>query len=94
MDNEEETKKCKGIKYGVIEKSIMHEDYKMCLFERKEQRRQMNVLRSYNHTIYTETVNKVALSPFDDKRYILEDNINTLAWGHHKIPVDEAHITP
>ena len=54
----------------------------------------MNVLRSYNHTIYTETVNKVALSPFDDKRYILKDNINTLAWGHHKIPVDEAHITP
>ena len=48
----------------------------------------MNVLRSYNHTIYTETVNKVALSPFDDKRYILKDNINTLAWGHHKIPAD------
>ena len=86
MDNEKETKKCKGIKYGVIEKSITHEDYKTCLFEQKEQRRQMNVLRSYNHTIYTETVNKVALSPFDDKLYILEDNINTLAWGHHKIP--------
>ena len=94
MDNEEETKKCKGIKTGVIEKSITHEDYKTCLFERKEQRRQMNVLRSYNHTIYTETINKVALSPFDDKRYILEDNINTLAWGHHKIPVDEARVTP
>ena len=94
MDNEEETKKCKGIKSGVIKKSIAHEDYKTCLFERKEQRRQMNVLRSYNHTIYTETVNKVALSPFDDKRYILEDNINTLAWGHHIIPVDETHITP
>ena len=87
MDDEEENKKCKGIKKGVIEKSITHEDYKTCLFERKEQRRQMNVLRSYNHTIYTETINKVALSPFDDKRYILEDNINTLAWGHHKIPV-------
>ena len=86
MNNGEENKKCKGIKNGVIEKSIAHEDYKTCLFERKEQRRQMNVLRSYNHTIYTETINKVALSPFDDKRYILEDNINTLAWGHHKIP--------
>ena len=36
--------------------------------------------------VYTETINKVALSPFDDKRYILEDKINTLAWGHHKIP--------
>ena len=88
MNDGEENKKCKGIKSGVVEKSITHEDYKTCLFELKEQRRQMNVLRSYNHTIYTETVNKVALSPFDDKRYILEDNINTLAWGHHKIPAD------
>ena len=88
MTNGEENKKCKGIKSRVVEKSIAHEDYKTCLFELKEQRRQMNVLRSYDHTIYTETVNKVALSPFDDKRYILEDNINTLAWGHHKIPAD------
>ena len=88
MNDGEENKKCKGIKRRVVEKSIAHEDYKTCLFELKEQRRQMNVLRSYNHTIYTETVNKVALSPFDDKRYILEDNINTLAWGHHKIPAD------
>ena len=68
MNDGEENKKCKGIKKGVIEKNITHEDYKTCLFELKEQRRQMNVLRSYNHTIYTETVNKVALSPFDDKR--------------------------
>ena len=88
MIDGEENKRCKGIKSGVVEKSIAHEDYKTCLFELKEQRRQMNVLRSYNHTIYTETVNKVALSPFDDKRYILKDNINTLAWGHHKIPAD------
>ena len=88
MIDGEENKKCKGIKSGVVEKSIAHEDYKTCLFELKEQRRQMNVLRSYNHTIYTETINKVALSPFDDKRYILEDNINTLAWGHQKIPAD------
>ena len=88
MNDGEENKKCKGIKSGVVKKSIAHEDYKTCLFELKEQRRQMNVLRSYNHTIYTEAVNKVTLSPFDDKRYILEDNINTLAWGHHKIPAD------
>ena len=88
MYDGEENKKCKGIKRRVIEKSIVHEDYKTCLFEQKEQRRQMNVLRSYNHTIYMETIKKVALSPFDDKLYILEDKINTLAWGHHKIPDD------
>jgi len=45
----------------------------------------MNVIRSYLHDIYTEEVNKVALSADDDKRVILEDGIRTLAYGHYKI---------
>ena len=81
----EESKKCKGVKKSVIKKSITHEDYKTCLFTGKEQLRKMNVIRSYDHEIYTEEVNKVALSADDDKRYILEDGIHTLAWGHYKI---------
>ena len=69
----------------MIKKSITHEDYKTCLFTGKEQLRKMNVIRSYDHEIYTEEVIKVALSADDDKRYILEDGIHTLAWGHYKI---------
>ena len=85
MDEGEESKKCKGVKKQVVEKSITHEDYKTCLLTGKEQLRKMNIIRSYNHEVYTEEVNKVALSPEDDKRYILEDGIHTLAWGHYKI---------
>ena len=48
----------------------------------------MNVIRSYNHEVFTEEVNKVALCSDDDKRYILENRVNTLAWGHHKIARD------
>ena len=77
----EEIKKCKGIKKQVVESSISHEDYKTG----KEQLRKQNILRSYNHEVYTEEVNKVALSAMDDKRYILKDGIHTLAWGHYKI---------
>ena len=83
----EENKKCKGLKKLVVERSIAHEEYKTCLFEQETQRRKMNIIRAYNHVVYTETINKVALSPFDDKRYILEDKIKTLAWGHRDIPV-------
>ena len=82
----EETKKCKGVKKSVVKKRIAHEDYKTCLFTGKEQIRKMNIIRSYNHEVYTEEVNKVALCSDDDKRYILEKQINTLAWGHHTIP--------
>ena len=81
----EESKKCKGVKKSVVKKSITHEDYKTCLTTGKEQLRKQNIIRSYKHEVYTEEVNKVALSANDDKRYILEDCIGTLALGHYKI---------
>ena len=80
-----ESKKCKGVKKSVVKKSITHEDYKTCLTTGKEQLRKQNIIRSYKHEVYTEEVNKVALSANDDKRYILEDGISTLALGHYRI---------
>ena len=44
----------------------------------------MNVIRSYKHEIYTETVNKIALSADDDKRIICNDRVSTYALGHYK----------
>ena len=85
MDDGEETKKCKGVKKQVVESSISHEDYKTCLTTGKELLRKQNILRSYDHEVYTEEVNKIALSAQDDKRYILNDGVHTLAWGHYKI---------
>ena len=85
MDEGKENKKCKGIKKAVVEKSISHEDYKTCLETGKEQLRRQNIIRSYEHTLYTEEVNKVALSAADDKRYLLKDSFDTLALGHYKI---------
>ena len=37
-------------------------------------------------SIYTEEINKVALSADDDKRIIMEDGISTLAYGHYNAP--------
>ena len=76
-----EEKKCKGVKKPVVKKSIKFDDYKECLFTGKKQLRKMNVIRSHGHEMYTEEVNKVALSANDDKRIILEDGIHTLAPG-------------
>jgi len=66
-------KKCKGIKKNVIETKIAHEDYKECLFSKTTVYRPMNVIRSNNHDMYTEEVNKIALSADDDKRVIMDD---------------------
>ena len=85
MDEGKENKKCKGIKKAVVEKSISHEDYLTCLITGIEQLRRQNIIRSYEHILYTEEVNKIALSAADDKRYLLKDSYDTLAWGHYKI---------
>ena len=85
MDEGKENKRCKEIKKAVVEKSITHEDYKTCLETGKEQLRRQNIIRSYEHVLYTEEVNKIALSAADDKRYLLKDSYDTLAWGHHRI---------
>ena len=81
-----------GVKKSVVKKSIAHEDYKKCLFTGKEQLRKMNVIRSYKHEVYTEEINKIALSPDDYKRHILEDGVHTLALGHYKIDLNECDI--
>ena len=42
----------------------------------------MIVIRSHCHEIYTEEINKIALSSDNDKRVIMADEIHTLAYGH------------
>ena len=58
---------------------------KKCLFEEKEQCRKMVVIRSYNHQLYIEEVNKIALGGDDDKRHVLENKLDTLTFGHYKL---------
>ena len=79
-----EEKKCKGIKRSVVKNEITHQDYIDTLFSGKPLLRTMNKIRSYKHELYTETVNKIALSADDDKRIIREDKIRTYAYGHYE----------
>ena len=75
-------KKCKEVTNNVTKRGIQFDDYRECLFIRKEQHRKMNVIRSHCHEIYTEEINKISLSSDDDKRVIMADGIHTLAYGH------------
>ena len=79
VEEKGETRKTKGVNKNVIKKSLSFEDYKKCLFTEDEIMKEMNIIRSQNHDIYSMTVNKVALSANDDKRLICENKIDTLA---------------
>jgi len=69
----------------VVRKTISHEDYKNCLFSGEEQMRRMNVIRSHLHEMYSEEMNKVALSSEDDKRHVLPNKTDKVALGHHSL---------
>lgn len=78
-------KVAKGVKKNIIEHELTHHLYKGCLFNDTVEYHNMKSIRSYSHELYTVSLNKVSLSSYDNKRYVLEDGINTLAHGHYKI---------
>ena len=85
VEGKGETRKAKGVKKNVIKKSLSFDDYKKCLFSEEKVMKEMNIIRSQNHEIFSMTVNKVALSAKVNKRLICENKINTLALRSIKI---------
>ena len=56
-------------------------EYRNTLFQRKILRHNMRGIKSKNHNIGTYESNKTSSSCYDDKGYILNDGINTIAYG-------------
>ena len=78
IDNEE-NKKAKGVNKNVV-KNIRHREYIDVLFNKKMIKHKIKRIQSKLHKIGTYDVCKISLSCFDDKRYILDDGINSLAF--------------
>ena len=74
-------KKAKETKKFVIKREIMFENYTDCLLNNKNVYRSQQRFKSYNHDVYTEEVNKIALSSNDDKRLQTSDRITTYPYG-------------
>ena len=55
------------------------------LLKEKILRHTMRRIGSKNHNLGTNEINKRSLSCFDDRRYILKNGINTLAYGYKDI---------
>ena len=59
----------------------MFGNYKDCLFNDKTILRSQQRFKSYHHKVYSEEVNKIALSSDDDKRLQTFDGIETYPYG-------------
>ncbi|KAL4123173.1 hypothetical protein QTP88_015396 [Uroleucon formosanum] len=88
LDTEKEIKKAKGVKKNVVENKICFNDFENCLLTKESKYIKQNLFRTKKHDIFTVEQNKKALSVYDDKRFILDNGIDTLAWGHYKTNID------
>ena len=83
FDDKIEQKKAKGLVKSVVEKDLKHQMYADILENSEQMHSKMKVIRSQKHQLYTMTINKISLSAYDDKRYILDDGITSYAYGHY-----------
>ena len=85
-------KKAKGTKKRVIKNELMLQDYKNSLFNDEVIRKSQLRFKSDCHDVYTEKINKIALSSNDDKRIQTFDKISTYPYGTSVFKVCENEI--
>ena len=81
--NDLEVNKAKGVNL-----LLRRKEYFDVLLGKKDIRHKMKRTQSNSHSVGTYDLNKISLScfdNFDNKRYVLDDGINTLAYGHKDI---------
>ena len=85
MDDGSDHEKAKGTKKCVIKQKLMFENYKDYLLNKKTVYRSQERFKTCYHDVYTEEVNKTALSSNDDKRLQTSDKITTYPYGTNEM---------
>ena len=92
MDDDSEVKKPKGTKKCVIKGELIFENYKDCWHNNKIILKSQQRFKSDHHKVYTEEINKSALSSNDDKRLQTSDRIKTYPYGTNAFRVFESEM--
>ena len=77
-----EDKKAKRTKKCVIKRMIKFNDYENCLLKDEVILKSQQRFKSKGHHVYTENINKIALSNNDDKRIVSSDKITSYPYGY------------
>ena len=92
MDDDIEKKKNKGLKRFVIKRRLMFGNYKDSLFNNNTILKSQLRFKSDHHKVYTEEVNKIALSSNDNKRFQTFDRVTTYPYGTNAFKVCESEM--
>ena len=80
-DDGKEDKKAKGTKKCVIKKMIKFNEYKKCSLNDELILKSQQRFISKKHDVYSENINKIALSNNDDKRIVSSNRISSYPYG-------------
>ena len=92
LDDDSEVKKAKGTKNSIIKRELMFEIYKDCLFNGETILKSKHKFKSDHHKVYTEDVNKIALSSDDIKRLQTFNRVTTNPYRTSAVQVFENEI--
>ena len=80
-----EKKTAKGVARYVRDRDLKHDLYRACLLGERRVAHSMNAIRpADDHRLFSVTLRKTTLSPYDDKRFVLDDMVSTRAHGHFR----------
>ena len=79
---QKEIKRAKGVARCVTQNELTYKEYHDCLYKERIKTNEMTRIQSDHHNLYTVKVNKVSLSPYDDKRYLLDNGIQSVPYGY------------
>ena len=92
MDDNSKVKKSKGTKKCIIKLKTMFENQTDCLFNNKIILKSQQRFKSDHHKVYTEEVNKIALSSDDYKRLQTFNRGTTYPYGTNVFKVCESDM--
>ena len=85
VERGKELKVAKGVKKYIIEQDLDFTDYDTCLEQNVCMENEYKSIQSEKHKVSTTHRTKMTLSPFDDKRYLL-NMVDSLPYGHYALP--------
>ena len=89
LSSGENIKRVKGVKRYYVDR-LMHSEFKKVLLRSSQLFATFNSIRSFKHNVYSFKETKLALSPFEDKRWLCSNGVHSLAYGNYKILLMDA----
>ena len=84
-ENNIEKERGKGVPQEIVKHELQYDNFKICLATGDIKSHDFHTIRSICHKLHTFHCNNISLNAYDNKRYILNYGISSLAYGHYKI---------